>query len=70
MATIEKRLMALEGKQSSADLAGMTDSELDARLGTLQPGTPEWFGVLLAGIWSKGSRLPISTALSLSKPTL
>lgn len=61
MATIERRLMALEGKQSSADLAGMTDSELDAHLGTLKAGSPEWFRVMLAGIWRRGSRLPLAT---------
>lgn len=60
MATNEKRLTALEGKQSSSDLAGMTDAELDARLETLQAGSPEWYRVLLAGISRRGSRLPIA----------
>jgi len=61
MATLQQRLTALEGKQASADLAGMTDAELDAHLGTLQPGSPQWFRVMLAGIRRKGSKLPIST---------
>lgn len=59
MATIEKRLMALEGKQSSADLAGMADAELDTHLGALKAGSPEWFRVLLTGIWRRGSKLPL-----------
>lgn len=67
MATLEKRLMALEGKQARGDLAGMTVAELHTHLATLQAGSPEWFRVLLTGIWRKGSRLPIST---LSKPSL
>ena len=62
MATIDRRLTQLEGKQSSGDLAGMTVDQLDARLETLTPGTLEWFRVMLAGIWRRGSRLPISTA--------
>ena len=61
MAKNEKRLTALEGKQSSSDLAGMTDAELDAGLGALQAGSPEWFRVLLAGISRRGSRLPLAT---------
>lgn len=61
MATLEKRLMALEGKQARGDLAGMTVAELDTHLATLQAGSPGWFRVLLAGISRKGSRLPIST---------
>jgi hypothetical protein len=63
MTTIKKRLMALESKQSSADLAEMTDSELDAHLGALKAGSPEWFRVMLAGICRKGSRLPIKRRL-------
>ena len=62
MATIEKRLKELESKQSSADLAEMTDSELDAHLGALKAGSPEWFRAMLAGIWRRGSKLPISTS--------
>jgi hypothetical protein len=50
----------LEGKQSSSDLAGLSDAELDARLGALQAGSPEWYRVLLAGITRKGSRLPLA----------
>jgi hypothetical protein len=50
MATLDKRLTDLEGKQSSADLSGMTSEQLDARLATLQTGTLEWFRVLIAGI--------------------
>lgn len=61
MATIEKRLKELETKQASADLTGMTDEELDAHLGELKAGSPEWFRVMLTGISRKGSRLPIST---------
>ena len=59
MATLDRRLIQLEGKQTSGDLAGMTADQLDARLGTLQAGTFEWFRVLVAGIQRKGSRLPI-----------
>lgn len=62
MATLDKRLADLEGKQSSADLSGMTAEQLDAHLATLETGSPDWFGVLLASIWRKGSKLPISTA--------
>jgi hypothetical protein len=62
MATIDKRLKELEGKQASADLTGMTGSELDAHLGALEAGSPEWFRVMLTGIWRKGSKLPISTS--------
>ena len=60
MAKNEKRLTALESKQSSLDLAGMTDAELDTRLETLQAGSPEWYRVLLAGISRRGSRLPLA----------
>jgi hypothetical protein len=59
MAKLDKRLTDLEGKQSSADLGVLTVERLDAHLGTLTPGTLEWFRVMLAGIWGKGSRLPI-----------
>jgi hypothetical protein len=59
MATLEKRLTALEVKQSSSDLTGLTDSELDTHLGALEAGTPEWFRVMLAGIWRRGSKLPL-----------
>jgi len=59
MATIQKRLTVLESKQANADLAGMTDAELDACLGALQAGSPQWFKALMAGIWRKGSRLPL-----------
>lgn len=57
----EMRLTALERKQSSSDLAGMTDAELDAHLGALQAGSPKWFRVMLARIWRRGSRLPLAT---------
>ena len=56
----EMRLTALERKQSSSDLAGMTDAELDTRLGALQAGSPEWFRVMLGRIWRRGSRLPLA----------
>ena len=56
-----KRLTALESKQSSSDLAGLSDAELDTRLGTLQAGSPEWYRVLLAGISRRGSRLPLAS---------
>lgn len=62
MATIDKRLKELESKQASADLTDMTDDELDAHLGELKAGTPEWFRVMLTGIWRRGSKLPISTS--------
>ena len=62
MATLDRRLTDLERKHSGSDLRGMTADQLYARLETLTPGTLEWFGVMLAGIWRKGSRLPISTA--------
>ena len=61
MPTLEKRLTALEGKHSSADLDAMTVEELDAHLDTLEAGSPQWFLVLLEGISRRGSRLPIST---------
>jgi hypothetical protein len=61
MATTEKRIAALESKQANTDLAGMTVGELDTHLGALEAGSPEWFRVLLTGIWRKGSKLPIST---------
>jgi hypothetical protein len=62
MATTEKRIAALETKQANTDMAGMTAAELDAHLGALEAGTPEWFRVMLTGIWRRGSKLPISTA--------
>ena len=61
MATLDKRLSDLEGKQSSAGLSGMTAEQLDAQLGTLTPGTLEWFRVMLTSIRRRGSKLPIST---------
>ena len=57
----EMRLTALECKQSSSDLAGMTDAELVAHLGEFQAGSPQWFRVMLARTWSRGSRLPLAT---------
>ena len=59
MATIDRRLTQLEGKQSSGDLAGMTADQLDARIGTLQAGTFEWLRALVASIQRRGSRLPL-----------
>ena len=59
MATLDKRLSDLEGKQSSADLSGMTAEQLDAHLKTLTPGTLEWLRVMLESIWRRGSRLPL-----------
>jgi len=40
MATLEKRLEALERSQANAGLEGMADAELDARLETLEAGSP------------------------------
>jgi hypothetical protein len=57
----EMRLTALESIKSSSDLAGMPDAELDAHLGALQAGSPQWFRVMLDRIWRKGSRLPLAT---------
>jgi hypothetical protein len=57
----EMRLTALERKQSSSDLAGMTDAELDAHIGAVQAGSPQWSRVMLARIWRRVSRLPLAT---------
>jgi len=58
---LEKRLEALERSQANAGLEGMADAELDARLETLEAGSPRWFQVVLERIWRKGSRLPLAT---------
>ena len=60
MATLNKRLTALEGKLSSSDLDEMTNSELDAYLAALKSGSHEWFRALLSKIWRRGSRLPLA----------
>ena len=59
MATLDRRLTQLEGKQSSGDLTGMTVEQLDTHLVTLQAGSFEWLRVLVAAIQRRGSRLPL-----------
>lgn len=59
MSNIDKRLTQLEGEKLNADLDRMTVEQLDSHLIELKAGSPEWFRVLLAGIWRRGSRLPL-----------
>lgn len=61
MATLEKRLTQLEGAKAAADFSAMTGEQLDAHLANLEAGSPDWFDALMASIWRKGSKLPIST---------
>jgi hypothetical protein len=59
MSNIYKRLTELEGVQVNADLSAMTDEQLSAHLATLEPGSTDWYGVLITSIHRKGSRLPL-----------
>jgi len=61
MATLERRLEALERSQANAGLEGMTDAELDTYVVTLEAGSRWWFQVVVERIWRKGSRLPLAT---------
>ena len=60
MATLNKRMTALEVKLSISDHDEMTNSELDAYLAALNAGSHEWFRALLSNIWRRGSRLPLA----------
>jgi hypothetical protein len=59
MATLDKRLTELEAVKVNADLSAMTDEQLSAHLATLEPGSSDWYGVLITSIHRKGSRLPL-----------
>jgi hypothetical protein len=68
MATLDKRLTELEGTKVHADLSAMTDEQLSAHLATLEPGSTDWYGVLITSIHRKGSRLPLRNASRLESP--
>ncbi len=61
MATLDKRLCALEGQRTSSELRGLGADQLDARLCTLPTGSAEMFRVMVAAIQRRGSRLPLAT---------
>ena len=61
MGSLDRRLSVLEGQQISTNLCGLSADQLDAHLGALQAGSFEWFRVMLAGIWRRGSRLPLKS---------
>jgi hypothetical protein len=66
MSNIDKRLTELEAVKVNADLSTMTDEQLSAHLATLEPGSTDWYGVLITSIHRKGSRLPLRNASRLA----
>jgi hypothetical protein len=66
MSNIDKRLTELESVQVNADLSAMTDEQLSTHLATLEPGSTDWYGVLITSIHRKGSRLPLRNASRLA----
>lgn len=59
MPSLDTRVAFLEGARANSNLKAMTDEELDAYIRTLNPGSPQAFGAVLAKVLRHPSSLPL-----------
>jgi len=59
MQSLEHRVAKLEAKAYTANIAKLSDSELDAYILTLEDGAPQWWDAILARVARHPSTLPI-----------